>query len=180
MPGLPSEQVFLQQTIFEFERLKKLSESAIAQVTDEQLFLVPAADANSMAVIMRHLSGNMISRWTDFLTSDGEKPWRNRDAEFEEQTMSREELMTLWEKGWTVFLDTLRSLKTDDIQKTVTIRGEVLLVMQAILRQLGHYSYHVGQLIFVARMHCGENWKSLSIPRGKSSDHSQGNYLGKK
>lgn len=163
--------------IFEFERMKKQCEGAIAQLSDEQLFLSPGNEANSVAVIMHHLAGNMLSRWTDFLTSDGEKPWRNRDAEFEENTLSKDELFAMWEKGWSVFLGTLRSLTEDDLQKNVTIRNETLTALQAIFRQVSHYSYHTGQLVYVARLHCGANWKSLSIPKGKSASHQTGTYL---
>jgi uncharacterized damage-inducible protein DinB len=163
--------------IFEFERMKKQCDSAIAQVTDEQLFLSPGTESNSIAIIMQHLAGNMISRWTDFLTSDGEKAWRNRDAEFEATITGKAELLAQWEQGWDVFLTTLRSLSDDDLAKTVTIRNEPLTALQAIFRQVAHYSYHTGQLVFVARLHCGANWQSLSIPKGKSASHQTGTYL---
>lgn len=163
--------------IFEFERMKKQCDSAIAQVTDEQLFLSPGTESNSIAIIMQHLAGNMISRWTDFLTSDGEKAWRNRDAEFEVTITDKAALLAQWEKGWNVFLTTLRSLTEADLAKTVTIRNEPLTALQAIFRQVAHYSYHTGQLVFVARLHCGANWKSLSIPKGQSGSHQTGTYL---
>ncbi len=163
--------------IFEFERMKKQCDGAIAQVTDEQLFLSPGTESNSIAIIMQHLAGNMISRWTDFLTSDGEKAWRNRDAEFEATITDKAALLAYWEQGWNVFLTTLRSLTEEDLAKTVTIRNEPLTALQAIFRQVAHYSYHTGQLVFVARLHCGANWKSLSIPKGQSAGHQTGTYL---
>lgn len=163
--------------IFEFERMKKQCDGAIAQVTDEQLFLSPGTESNSIAIIMQHLAGNMISRWTDFLSSDGEKAWRNRDAEFEATITDKAVLLERWEQGWNVFLTTLRSLSEEDLAKTVTIRSEPLTALQAIFRQVAHYSYHTGQLVFVARQHCGANWKSLSIPKGQSASHQTGTYL---
>lgn len=163
--------------IFEFERMKKQCDGAIAQVTDEQLFLSPGTESNSIAIIMQHLAGNMISRWTDFLSSDGEKAWRNRDAEFEATIADKAVLLERWEQGWNVFLTTLRSLSEEDLAKTVTIRSEPLTALQAIFRQVAHYSYHTGQLVFVARLHCGANWKSLSIPKGQSASHQTGTYL---
>lgn len=163
--------------IFEFERMKKQCDGAIAQVTDEQLFLSPGTESNSIAIIMQHLAGNMISRWTDFLSSDGEKAWRNRDAEFEATIADKAALLERWEQGWDVFLTSLRSLTEEDLAKTVTIRNEPLTALQAIFRQVAHYSYHTGQLVFVARLHCGANWKSLSIPKGQSASHQTGTYL---
>jgi len=173
----PLAEAFLENVRFEFARMKKLCEGAITQLGDEQLSLSPAKDSNSVSVLMRHMAGNMLSRWTDFLSSDGEKPWRDRDAEFEDAEMTREELLAYWEKGWSVFLETLHSLQPSDLQRNVTIRGESLTVLQAILRQTNHYSYHTGQLVYVARYFSGERWKSLSIPKGRSQEFNQGTYL---
>lgn len=170
-------EALLDTIRFEFARMKKLCDAAIAQLNDEELHVMPGKDANSVALIMQHLAGNMISRWTDFLTSDGEKSWRNRDAEFEEAGLDRAQLLARWEEGWKVFTDTLNALSENDLAKTVTIRGEGLTAQQALLRQVSHYSYHTGQLVYVARLHCGDRWKSLSIPKGQSKAFNQGSYL---
>jgi hypothetical protein len=172
------EEHYLENTIGVFKNYRSLAEKAIAQLeTDQELHYKPDNESNSIAVIMKHMSGNMISRWTDFLTTDGEKPTRNRDGEFVEGTESREELMSYWEKGWKIFLDTLHSLKKEDLLKTVTIRGEGLTVMQALNRQTAHYAYHVGQIVFLAKHIRSSQWKSLSIPKNKSAEHLKGTYL---
>ena len=148
---------------------KRLADDAIAQVDDEQFFAVPDAEDNSIAVIMKHIAGNMRSRFTDFLTSDGEKPDRHRDQEFligEEQ--SREQLQKFWEEQWQHLFDTVRALKADDLDRTVTIRGQPHSVLQALNRAVMHYAYHTGQIVFLAKHWKGPQWKSLSIPKGKS------------
>lgn len=154
-----------------FRDYKKLADRAIAQVSDAELFIEPAKDANSIAIVMKHLYGNMMSRWTDFLTTDGEKEWRNRDSEFElSDADSKEALMALWEKGWTCLFDTLASLDEHDLSKTITIRTEPHSVLEAINRQIAHYSYHVGQIVFIAKIFRSDNWQSLTIPKGKSNE----------
>lgn len=172
------ENHFLENTIGVFKNYKSLAEKSFEQLNNnEEFHYSPDSESNSIAVIIKHMSGNMISRWTDFLTTDGEKPTRNRDGEFLEGKESKEELMAIWEKGWTVFFDTLNSLKGNDLLKIVTIRGEGLTVMQALNRQTAHYSYHVGQIVFLAKHIKNNDWKSLSIPKNKSTDFLKGTYL---
>ncbi|MEO6405169.1 MAG: DUF1572 family protein [Ferruginibacter sp.] len=149
----------------QFEQYKLLAEKAMAQMPDEQLSWQYDEDVNSIAIIIKHMWGNMLSRWTDFLTSDGEKEWRQRDAEFENDITTREELMSKWNEGWSCFFNALNSLKAKDLSKEVFIRNERHTVTEAILRQLAHYSYHVGQIVYIARMLNGEHWTSLSIPK---------------
>jgi hypothetical protein len=156
-----------------FRYYKKLVERALAQVNDEQLFTVLDGEMNSIAVIVKHMCGNMRSRWTDFLTSDGEKPGRDRDEEFSNPPATREALLEIWEDGWQRLLGTLESLSDADLGRTITIRGEVHSVMQAINRQVAHYSYHCGQIIFLAKHLCADRWQTLSIPRGKSTQFTQ-------
>ena len=153
----------------QFLYYKTVGEKAMEQLEPEQLFISVNEDTNSIAVIIKHLSGNMISRWTDFLTSDGEKEWRNRDTEFEEQHLSKKQLIDLWEKGWQCLLDALNALAEDDLLKTIYIRSESLLVVDAVNRQLAHYPYHVGQIIYVAKIITNNNWQNLSIAKGNSS-----------
>ena len=151
-----------------FRQYKKLAEGAMAQVTDEQLTATLDPEMNSIATIVKHLAGNMLSRWTDFLTTDGEKPTRNRDSEFEEPPATRAELMALWEEGWRCPFRALDGLTDADLGRTVTIRGEAHSVMQAINRQVAHYASHCGQIIFLAKHLQSANWKSLSVPRRQS------------
>ena len=150
---------------------KKLAEKAIAQLHDEEFFITLDEESNSVAVIMKHLAGNMISRWTDFLTADGEKPDRNRDLEFviESQT-TKDDVIAYWERGWKCVFDALESLQLEDFEKTITIRGEKHTIVQAINRQLMHYAYHIGQIVFLAKHFRSAEWKSLSIPRNRSAD----------
>jgi hypothetical protein len=161
---------YLDEARRTFRGHKRLAEGALAQVSYEQLHQQMDAESNSIAIVMRHMVGNMRSRFTDFLTTDGEKPDRNRDGEFDENLKpSREELMKAWESGWQIVFDTLASLKSDDLSKMVSVRGEPLSVLQAINRQVAHYAYHVGQILFVAKHLRGAQWTSLSIPKGKSN-----------
>lgn len=160
---------YLQSAIKQFEYYKMLGEKTFAQVPEEKLFWQYNEESNSIAVIVKHLSGNMLSRWTDFLQSDGEKDWRNRDAEFENDLTTKEELLGKWNEGWKVLLDTLHSLKEDDLEKTIYIRNQGHSVMEAINRQLAHYPYHIGQIVFLGKM-CADQWSSLSIPRGNSKE----------
>lgn len=155
--------------IRQFTQYKQLGEKSFLQLSDNQLFEEVNEGINSIAVIVKHMAGNMRSRWTDFLTSDGEKEWRERDAEFENDIQSREEMMRQWEEGWFCLFNTLKSLESQDLEKMVTIRSQPLTVTDAILRQIAHYAYHVGQIIYIGKMLAGENWKSLSIPKGGSA-----------
>jgi uncharacterized damage-inducible protein DinB len=156
-----------------FRYYKKLAERAMEQVTDEQLLAVIDGEANSIGIIVKHMAGNMRSRWMDFLTSDGEKPDRNRESEFEEPPATREALLRLWEQGWNYLFTAIEPLSQTDLDRTITIRGEAHSVMQAINRQMGHYSYHCGQIVFLAKHLQHDQWKSLSIPRGKSADFNR-------
>jgi hypothetical protein len=156
-----------------FRYYKKLAERAMEQVTDEQLLTVLDGEANSIAIIVKHMAGNMRSRWMDFLTSDGEKPDRNRESEFEDPPATRAALIELWEQGWNYLFTAIEPLGQADMGRTITIRGEAHSVMQAINRQMGHYSYHCGQIVFLAKHLQHEHWKSLSIPRGKSADFNR-------
>ncbi|MBK7476590.1 MAG: DUF1572 family protein [Haliscomenobacter sp.] len=152
-----------------FRYYKKLGEQAMEQLHPEQLFLCPNPESNSIATIAKHLWGNMRSRWTDFFTSDGEKPWRQRDEEFENDWTTREEVMEKWEEGWACFLDTLDRIQESDLERIVYIRNEGHTVLEAINRQLAHYPYHVGQMIFAAKTAKTGAWDSLSIPRNQSA-----------
>lgn len=164
---------FLSHSIKRFKEYKSLGEKAMDQLDEKGLHYIPSAESNSIAIIMQHMHGNMVSRWTNFLTEDGEKEWRNRDDEFNVHPLSRQELLNRWNEGWKVCLDTLESLKEEDLEKTITIRSQPLNVTDAILRQLAHYSYHVGQIVFLARWIKGSGWHSLSIPRGGSAAYNQ-------
>ncbi|HKC66883.1 MAG TPA: DinB family protein [Bacteroidia bacterium] len=163
---------YLESVTRQFLSYKKLADQSIQQIDPQQLFIQPNENSNSMAVVIKHMAGNMISRWTDFLTTDGEKPWRKRDDEFENNVEDKEQLLKIWEQGWKVFLDTLGSLKTEDLQRTVSIRNEEHSVMDAINRQLAHYSYHVGQIVYMAKLLKQTEWNSLSIPKNKSSEYN--------
>ncbi len=158
---------------------KRLAEAAIAQLSGEEMFRQIDPEANSVAVLMKHISGNMRSRFTDFLTSDGEKPGRHRDQEFIQENLTREDLMRTWETEWQRLFTTLESLQPEDVGRTITIRGEEHTVLQALNRALLHYTQHIGQIVFLAKHIRGAEWKSLSIPRGKSEEYktsSPGKY----
>ncbi|MGB5071165.1 MAG: DUF1572 family protein [Flavobacteriales bacterium] len=152
-----------------FAYYKELAEKAVVQVKDEDLGTAVGADGNSIAVVMRHIAGNLRSRFTDFLSTDGEKPWRNREGEFAEVHPSRATLLEEWDGAWAVFFKEVGPLGESDMGRTVLIRNEPHTVLDALHRQLGHYAYHVGQIVFMARTFTGESWKSLSIPRGGSA-----------
>lgn len=165
------EQHYLEDCLLQMRKLKRQAEKAIAQVGEGELFATLDPEANSIAVLMKHLAGNMRSRWTDFLTSDGEKPDRNRDGEFEvgpEDT--RERVVARWEEGWGLLFAALSALGPADLQKKVRVRGEEHSVLEAVNRQLTHYAAHVGQIVLLAKHLAGPRWESLSIPRGKSRD----------
>jgi len=164
-------ETYIQLALREFKRTKGLADGALAQITTEQFFATPNREDNSIAVIVKHVGGNLLSRWTDFLTSDGEKPGRNRDTEFEILSGdTQQSLLQQWESGWAALFSALEPLKDADLEKTVTIRGEPLTVLQAITRQLTHYSYHVGQIVYIAKHHAGASWRTLSVPKGKSAE----------
>ncbi len=164
---------YLEDSLSLFRYYKNLVERALEQVSDEQLFAVLDDEMNSIAIIVNHMTSNMRSRWTDFLTTDGEKPGRNRDREFSDAPTSRQALMNLWNDGWNCLFTALEPLSEADLTRTVTIRSEPHSVMQAIDRQVAHYSYHGGQIVFLAKHFRGHEWKSLSIPRGQSSAFNQ-------
>ena len=163
----------IKDSIALFRQWKKLTEGAIAQVSDEELFKTLDPEMNSIAVLVKHMAGNMRSRWMDFLTSDGEKPDRNRDTEFEDPPPTREALLQLWEKGWNYLFTALEPLSEADVNRSVTIRGEPHSVMQAINRQIAHYACHCGQIVMLAKHFRAAGWKSLTIPRGKSQDFNK-------
>jgi hypothetical protein len=167
---------FLSAATNAFEANKRLADRAVEQVPDEKLHVALDEHTNSIAVIMKHVAGNLTSRWTDFLTSDGEKPWRNRDDEFVDSFGSRQEVLECWERGWNCLLETLQSLTAEDLGRTVTIRGEPHSVPLALQRSLGHTCYHIGQIVQAARIHAGSNWKTLTIPRGGSQRFNQENW----
>ncbi len=165
---------YLDDVRREYRRLKDLADRALAQISEEDLFHVTDPQSNSLAVVIKHIAGNMRSRWRDFLTSDGEKPDRHRDLEFvlgEDDTAAA--LRASWEEGWKFLLGTLDSLEAEDLTRSVAIRGEPHTVLQAIQRQLSHYAYHVGQIVQLARSRAGENWTTLSIPRGGSDEFNK-------
>jgi len=159
---------FLESTTKQFEYYKMLGEKAMAQLNDEQLFDVPYEDGNSIAIIVNHLRGNMLSRWTDFLTSDGEKAWRERDAEFENAFKTRSDIDRAWNEGWIILFEALNSVNNDNFDTRVYIRNQGHSILEAVNRQLAHYAYHIGQMVLLARMFKGAEWQSLSIPKGES------------
>jgi len=161
---------YMDDSLSLFRYYKKLGDRAMAQVSDEQLFLQIDEEANSIAIVVKHVAGNMRSRWTDFLASDGEKPSRNRDSEFADPPATREALLNLWEEGWWCLFCALEPLTDADLARTITIRGEAHSVMQAVNRQLAHYPYHVGQIVLLARHFAKDKWESLSIPKSRSAE----------
>lgn len=163
---------YLESVKKQFLYYKTLGEKAMGQLEPEQLFISINEDTNSIATIVKHLSGNMLSRWTDFLTSDGEKEWRNRDAEFEETIKTKEELLANWNKGWDCFFEALNGLETEQLSQIIYIRNEGHTVIEAINRQLAHYPYHIGQIVFYAKMLKNSEWTSLSIPKNKSNSYN--------
>ena len=161
---------YIKDSIALFRQYKRLADRAIEQLTDEQLYTALDPESNSIAIIMKHVAGNMRSRWTDFLSSDGEKPNRNRDTEFEAAPATRAELLAMWEEGWRLVFAALEPLSETDLAHKVLIRTEPHSVMQAINRQVAHYAMHIGQIVFLAKHLAGAHWKTLSIPRGKSAE----------
>ncbi|HVA93363.1 MAG TPA: DUF1572 domain-containing protein [Candidatus Dormibacteraeota bacterium] len=161
---------YLKDSTELFRYYKRLADRAMAQAPDEALLTSPDPESNSIAIIVKHLAGNMRSRWTDFLTSDGEKPGRNRDSEFEAPPKTRMEMAMLWESGWKLLFDALAPLTEADLTRTIHVRGEAYSVMQAINRNLGHTAYHVGQIVYLAKHFTGSKWNMLTVPRGKSTE----------
>src|SRR6266702_5730061 len=164
-------QHYLDDALRRFRDYKKLAEGAFVQISDEDFFRTIDEESNSIAVNMKHMAGNMISRWTDFLTTDGEKPERNRDIEFVMlPDMTKNDMVAYWEKGWQCVFDAVEPLKPEDLMRSVTIRGQDHTVVQAINRQLAHYAYHVGQIVYLAKHFKSSEWQSLSVPRNKSAE----------
>ena len=164
---------YIEDSLALFRYYKKLAERAIEQVADEQLFVALDEEANSIAIIVKHMTGNMRSRWTDFLTTDGEKPDRNRDSEFVDPPATRRALLEEWEDGWVRVFRALEPLTDADLGRTVTIRGEPHSVMQAINRQIAHYAHHVGQIVLLAKHFACRHWQSLSVPRNQSAEFNR-------
>ncbi|WPO77408.1 DUF1572 family protein [Flavobacterium sp. KACC 22761] len=169
---MSADQSYLESAKKQFLYYKMLGEKAIDQLEPEQLFVSTNPDTNSIATIVKHISGNMLSRWTDFLTSDGEKDWRDRDSEFENDLQSKEQVLEIWNKGWNCLENTLQSLKADQLSDIIYIRNEGHTVIEAINRQLAHYPYHVGQIVFYAKQLKNSEWNSLSIPKNKSGNYN--------
>lgn len=163
---------YLNSVVKQFKYYKMLGEKAMEQLQEDQLFWQYNEESNSIAVMVSHISGNMLSRFTDFLTTDGEKPWRNRDAEFANPFQNKEELMTQWNKGWDCLMNTLEHLTDPDLERIIYIRNDGHTVTEAINRQLAHYPYHIGQMVFIAKMLKNDMWKTLSIARNKSNDYN--------
>ena len=168
---------YLESTIKQFEYYRALGEKTFDQLTEQQLFWQFNEESNSIATIVKHLSGNMLSRWTDFLTTDGEKDWRNRDSEFSNEIIDRAELLNKWNDGWQCLFETIDSLTPNELNKLIYIRNQGHTVTEAINRQLAHYPYHIGQIVFIGKMLCNSNWTSLSISKGKSSIYNDEKFL---
>lgn len=156
-----------------FRGVKELGDRTIQQLSEDDIHWALNETSNSIAIIVKHLSGNMISRWTDFLTTDGEKPNRNRDQEFIDNISSKKEMISIWEEGWNVLFDALSELKEEDLLKNINIRGESHSVIDAIERQMAHYAYHIGQIVYIGKQIKNNNWKTLSIPKGQSEEYLQ-------
>lgn len=169
---MDNNQIYLESIAKQFLYYKTLGEKAIDQVEPDQLFVGFNDDSNSIATIVKHLWGNMLSRWTDVLTSDGEKPWRDRDAEFENDIRTKEELLEKWNEGWECLFNAINSIGPDQLSQIIYIRNEGHTVMDAINRQLAHYPYHIGQIIYAAKLLKKSNWDSLSIPRNRSNQYN--------
>ena len=164
-----TEEVFLQSAIKKFKAQQLQGEKTFAQLEDKDFVFQPSKESNSIAVIVHHLHGNMLSRWTNFLTEDGEKSWRDRDNEFEDALLTKQDVLNAWNEGWACVLNTMESLQSGDVMKTITIRSEPHLVIDAVIRQLDHYGYHTGQIVYIGKLIKGENWQTLSIPKRGST-----------
>lgn len=167
---------YLVSVIKQFEYYKSLGDKTFEQLTFEELKKEFATDSNSIAIIVKHLSGNMLSRWTNFLIEDGEKAWRHRNSEFEDAFISKEELIVNWNHGWNCLFEAIKPLNKNDLGLIIYIRNEDHTVTEAINRQLAHYSYHIGQIVFLGKLIKGENWQSLSIPKGESSKYNKDKF----
>ena len=167
------EYLYIDSIKKRFLYYKNLGDKTFEQLTDEHLFWQYNEESNSIATIVKHVSGNMISRWTNFLTEDGEKPWRNRDSEFSNSLKNKTDVIELWENGWRVFLDALSEINEQNLESTIYIRGEAHSVLDAVNRQLAHYPYHIGQMVYIAKMLKNNDWKTLSIARNTSEDFNQ-------
>ncbi|MEZ4797308.1 MAG: DUF1572 family protein [Flavobacteriaceae bacterium] len=171
---------YLTSAIKQFEYYKSLGEKTFSQINDTDIHWQYNSESNSITIITKHLVGNMLSRWTNFLTEDGEKAWRERDQEFENTYTNKEEMLRAWEKGWACLFDALRPIKYSQLEQIVYIRNQGHTVTEAINRQLAHYAYHVGQIVFLGKMIQGDNWQSLSIPKGKSNVYNQEKFAKEK
>ncbi|WP_298894875.1 DUF1572 family protein [uncultured Psychroserpens sp.] len=167
------EHSYLSSILKQFEYYKSLGDKTLNQLTLTELKHEFVEDTNSVAIITKHIAGNMLSRWTNFLTEDGEKEWRHRDSEFEDTFQSKEELFNYWNKGWECLFNAIRPLTSDDLERIIYIRNQGHTVTEAINRQLAHYAYHIGQLVFLGKLSKGQNWVSLSIPKGKSTTYNK-------
>ncbi len=164
---------FLSSYIKRLSSYKELADKTFAQLNEADFHYQPNEASNSIAIIIQHMAGNMLSRFTNFLTEDGEKEWRQRDAEFEDQHLSKEQLLQQWENGWACVLSAIKNLTEDDLSKTITIRTEELTVIDALNRQMAHYPYHIGQIVYLGRMIRNNEWQSLSIPKGGSHQFNE-------
>ena len=164
---------YLKSVVFEFRRYKTLGDKSFAQLEEDEILWRKGSDDNSISQIVKHLSGNMLSRWTNFLTEDGEKPWRNREQEFQQPYSSKQEMMVAWEKGWTCLFNALESISEQDYNRLLKIRNEEHTIIEAINRQLAHYANHIGQIVLLAKMIKGTSWQSPSIPKGGSEDFNK-------
>ena len=168
---------YLNTVIKRLKYYKDLGEKTFDQLEEKDFHYLPTAESNSIAVIVQHLTGNMLSRFTNFLTEDGEKEWRQRDEEFEMHNYTKQQIIDLWEKGWTCCLSALESVQEDDLINTIYIRKEPLSVIDAINRQLAHYPYHIGQIVYIGRMIRDKEWKNLSIPKNQSQQYNMGSRV---
>lgn len=164
---------YLKSLLFECERYKSIGDNTFSQLKDADIHWKYESTGNSIAVIVKHLSGNMLSRWTNFLSEDGEKTWRNRDSEFEDTYKTKEEMIVAWEKGWNCFFEAIQEINEENFKNAIKIRNEPHSILQALNRQLAHYSYHIGQIVLLGKTIKGENWVSLSIPVGQSKNFNQ-------
>lgn len=167
---------YLESSIKQFEYYKSLGDKTFEELTFKELKREFEEDSNSISIIVKHISGNMLSRWTNFLTEDGEKKWRQRDEEFIDSFQSKEEFLTAWSKGWDCLFNAIKPLKTEDLERIIYIRNGGHTVVEAINRQMMHYAYHVGQIVFLGKLTKGKNWQSLSIPKGKSKDYNKDKF----
>lgn len=170
---MDSKSATLDGSVRLFKYYKMLAEKTAIQLTDEELHHAPTGELNSVAVLMKHISGNMISRWTNFRTEDGEKPWRNRESEFNDDIATRKELLGHWEKGWDVLFNSLNSIENDEINQLIYIRNEGHTILEAVERHLAHVAYHTGQIVMLAKWMRGESWETLTIPKGKTEEFNQ-------